>query len=289
MKIAACTVMFPDLTPEEVVAELSEAGYDGIEWRVTNHDPKNHEVPSFWGNNLCTLNPTPQDAERAKQLTLETNLDVPNIGLYVGPDSGANALSLVEQGMQFAEHVGAPSVRVNPALYKGDYHRAFEGSLEFFRKVEALAKQYKVRALIETHLYFITPSASLTHRLVSHFDPTLVGVIYDPGCLAREGYEAYLMGLQLLGPYLAHVHLKNHAFVRPPGGGVWEGKWMPLEDGTVDYKDVIQSLLKVGYDGWLSIEDFSSFRPSREVISHNLRFIQNLLAEVQREHNPAAV
>ncbi len=38
MKYAIFTVSTPEFTPEEAVIELKDAGYDGIEWRVTD-DP----------------------------------------------------------------------------------------------------------------------------------------------------------------------------------------------------------------------------------------------------------
>jgi sugar phosphate isomerase/epimerase len=34
MKLGVFTVGLPDLTPEEAVRELKDAGYDGVEWRV---------------------------------------------------------------------------------------------------------------------------------------------------------------------------------------------------------------------------------------------------------------
>ncbi len=280
MKFAAFTVMLPDLSPEEAVTALAKAGYDGIEWRVTTLDPnRRNESPSFWGNNLCTLEPTPQNADRARRLAQEAGLELSNLGTYLSPHD----VTAVETAMQFAERAGVPSLRVNAEPYIGDYHGAFERSLEFYCEVEKLAKKYKVRALVETHQGLLTPSASLAHRFVSHFDPHHVGVIYDPGNMVLEGFETYLMGLQLLGPYLAHVHLKNAAFVRPDDGGVWQPRWTALENGVVNFKEVVRSLIKVGYDGWLVMEDFSAARGSLETLTHNITFIKNLLAEVQRE------
>jgi sugar phosphate isomerase/epimerase len=69
MKVGVFTVGLPDLTPEEAVRELKEAGYDGVEWRVTRVPEKaRSEEPSFWGNNLCTLAPTEEEARRAPHL-----------------------------------------------------------------------------------------------------------------------------------------------------------------------------------------------------------------------------
>jgi sugar phosphate isomerase/epimerase len=35
MKVGVFTVGLPDMMPEEAVRELRDAGYDGVEWRVT--------------------------------------------------------------------------------------------------------------------------------------------------------------------------------------------------------------------------------------------------------------
>jgi sugar phosphate isomerase/epimerase len=132
--------------------------------------------------------------------------------------------------------------------------------------------------LIEIHHETICPSASLAHRLISNFDPQAIGAIYDPGNMVYEGFENYRMGLELLGPYLAHVHIKNAAFARPAGGGVWTATWAPLEDGVVNYPQLFAALRAVGYDGWLSMEDFSAARPSREALRHNLAFVRDVIA-----------
>jgi sugar phosphate isomerase/epimerase len=95
--------------------------------------------------------------------------------------------------------------------------------------------------------------------------------------MAREGFEDYRIGAELLGPYLAHVHVKNAAFERPAGGGVWEPRWAPLEDGVVDFGLVFEALALVGYRGWLVIEDFSGSRPSREALKHNLEFVRSFV------------
>ena len=38
-----------------------------------------------------------------------------------------------------------------------------------------------------------------------------LGIIHDVGNMVYEGYERYEMGLSILGPYLAHVHVKSAA------------------------------------------------------------------------------
>lgn len=277
MKVGVFTVMLPDLTPEEAARALGEAGYDGVEWRVkATHQEQRGDAPSFWGNNLCTFEPTEEEAERARTLAASAGLDIPNLGSYIG----VGDVEATEAAMRFAKRAGSPQLRVSAGAPEGGYAESFARARGFLAEVEGLAKRYGVRALIEVHHRTICPSASLTHRLVSHFDPEAIGVIYDPGNMAFEGYEDYCVGLELLGPYLAHVHLKNTRYDRPQGGGVWQAGWAPLEDGVVNFPQLFAALRRVGYDGWLSVEDFSAARSSREALVHNLAFIRTHLASL---------
>jgi sugar phosphate isomerase/epimerase len=276
MKLSVFTVMLPDLTPEEAAQALQAAGYDGVEWRVTRvPEERRGEPPSFWGNNRCTLAPTEAEARRARSLAQSAGLAIPNLGTYIA----VGDLSATEEAMRFAQVAGAEQIRVGVGSSQGaSYAERFAAAQAFLTEVEPLALRYGVRALVEIHHRTICPSASLAHRLVSHFDPQAVGVIYDPGNMVYEGFEDYDLGIELLGPYLAHVHLKNGAFTRPEGGGVWTAHWAPLEDGVVDFPQVLAALRATGYDGWLSMEDFSAARPSREALRHNLAFIRGAIA-----------
>jgi len=273
MKVGVFTVSLPDLTPDEAVREIKDAGYDGVEWRVT-HVPEElrSDEPSFWGNNLCTLEPTVEEARRARRLSEEAGLEIPGLGTYVA----LGDLEAAHEAMRFAVTAGVPQVRVGAGAPDGrPYEELFDAAREFLAGDEDLARSHGVKALIEIHHKTICPSASLAQRLVSSFDPGLVGVILDPGNMAQEGFEDYRIGAELLGPYLAHVHIKNSAFERPAGGGVWEPRWAPLEDGVVDFGQVFEALEHVGYDGWLVMEDFSGVRPSREALKFNLEFLRS--------------
>ena len=276
MKPGVFTVMLPDLTPEEAVRELRAAGYDGVEWRVTTTlAARRNEAPSFWGSNLCTLEPTVEDAARGARLAREVGLELVGLTTYLQ----VGDLGAAENALHIAKLAGAAHIRVGLGSPDGGYYAAFEQATAYLREVERLARRYGVKALVETHHKTITPSASLAHRLVSSFDPEHIGVLYDPGNLVFEGFEDYRLGLELLGPHLAHVHLKNARFVRGENG-VWQPEWSPLGDGAVDFRGLLDALKGVGYDGWLVVEDFSAARPSREALRHNRQFVRSLLASV---------
>ena len=281
MKLAIFTVMLPDLTPEEAARALKDSGYDGVEWRVAwIPEEKRGDVPSFWGNNRCTFAPTQEAAVRARAVSQAAGLAVPGLGTYI--DVGD--LAATEDAMRFAQTAGAPQLRVGVGAFRAgaSYADLFAKAKDFLAEVEPLARRYGVKALVEIHHGTICPSAALAYRLVSHFDPECIGVIFDAGNMAHEGFEDYRLGLELLGPYLTHVHLKNAAYDRPAAGGVWQPRWSPLEDGVVDFSRLFGALGAVGYDGWLAVEDFSEARESRAALKHNYTFVQKFMQKQVR-------
>lgn len=275
MKFSVCTVMLPELTPEEAVKEIRNAGYEGVEWRVTHiNKERQNEPPSFWGNNLCTLEPTDVDAERARSLSESSCLTIAALDAYIP----IGDISATKKILRFAQISAATQIRVGIwKLRDTSYKALFKRARTFLQEIEDMTRRHGIKWLIETHQKTICPSASSTYKFVSHFDPEYVGVIFDPGNMVFEGYEDYRLSIEILGSYLAHVHLKNAAFTCPEGGGIWKARWSPMEDGVVDFPKFIAALKDAGYDGWMSMEDFSKARPCRETLRYNIKYIKNII------------
>ncbi|WP_189000844.1 sugar phosphate isomerase/epimerase family protein [Paenibacillus nasutitermitis] len=278
MKLSVFTVATADVTPEELCREAAAAGIEGIEWRCKEISAETRlEAPSFWGNNHSTLSPLASEEEigRFKQA-------VDNYGrktLALAPYIQCGDLETTERIFKLANRMDASMVRVGVPAYNRtrSYNELYDQAVVYLQEVEVLAKEHNLKALVETHHYTIAPSASLAHRLVSGFNPDHIGVIYDPGNMVHEGYENFRLGLELLGPYLAHVHVKNAGWL-PAGGdhpnsaaaavqGTVEGdslqpidwtcSWRPIASGVIPWKQVLTDLKAVKYDGWLGLEDFS--------------------------------
>jgi sugar phosphate isomerase/epimerase len=49
-----------------------------------------------------------------------------------------------------------------------------------------------------------------------------------------------------------------------------------MRKGVVDFVDVLRGLKKVGYDGWLSFEDFSQEKSQAERVKDNLVYIKEV-------------
>ncbi len=283
MKFAVFTVSTPDYTPTEVVKKIKDSGYDGIEWRVTDEEPKSKGT-GFWSGNKSTLpfSTIEEKASEYKKLTDDAGLEMPSLGTYVSCDD----LASVERVMKAAALMGVPMLRVRVPNYDNSlpYKTLFDTSREQYKRVAKLAAKHNVKALVELHHRSICPSASSARLFLDGFDTSHVGVIHDAGNMVFEGFEAYRLGFETLGPLLAHIHIKNARWfpVRylPDGGVEWKADWAPVSKGSADIRSLLEALEAIGYDEWIAFEDFSSERPLDERLTSNLEYVTTVWAEV---------
>ncbi len=285
MRFAAFTASLPDWTPEEAVAELADAGYDGVEWRVTDQQPSADGTPGFWAGNRCTwpFATLTDDVSRIAAITSSAGLAMPSLGTYVGCGDPA----AVDTAMAAAAALGVPQLRVAVPPYdpQDSYRAVWQQRRAEYAEVAQLAARHGVRALVEIHHRTPVQSPHAAASFVDGFDPTHVGVIHDVGNMVFEGWSDYRLGLEVLGAHLAHVHLKNGRWTRegerPDGTGDWRAGAAPLRDGIVDVGALFVALRQVGYDRWVTFEDFSTERPLGVRIRDNLALARQAYAAAQ--------
>lgn len=280
-RYAAFTVMTPELTIEEVASTLSKLGYSGVEWRVHNVPASPCACTDFWRGNKATIDfgTILEKAAQIRKITDDNGLETIGLGTYIS----YKHLDDIKQCMEAAKIMGCSSVRVATPKYDGseDYNDMLDIAVTGFDKVQELAKQYNVRATVEIHETNICCSASLAYRLVSNFDPDYIGVIFDPGNMVCQGYEGWQIALEVLGPYLSHVHVKNAAWVETEStecAKAWKTKDVPLKEGFVNWCEVMTALDKVGYKGWLALEDFAPGDATAK-LTDGIAFLRSIEAE----------
>ncbi|MBM4079856.1 MAG: sugar phosphate isomerase/epimerase [Planctomycetes bacterium] len=263
MKLSVYTLACPEFTFEQAAAKLVQHGIPGVEWRVgkvtkeITFDPR--DPGRFWSSNRATI---PQDdvenvAKRVAKITADHGLQASILAGAPQPTE----LDQIRREMAAAQTLGAFAVRVAAGPVAADIVAAFDSSREAWEAVEDLARRTGVKALVEIHHGTLIPTASATRRFVQDRDPKHVGVLYDPGNMVWEGTERPDYALQMIRPWLAHVHVKNaRAFIE----GADERRclrfayrWCSLRTGMVNWAAIVAALRKVGYDGFLSLEDFT--------------------------------
>ncbi len=270
MRFSVATVSLPTLDIATCIAHVRGAGFGGIEWRV---EPRPGSIPDavpahpFLVDHRATLPLEVNAAAAAGRETRAAGLDVVGLAPYIE----VGDTDMLRLACEMANAAGAAQIRLQaPRISRTNkpYALLFDETVAFFHQVQDAARAAGIRALLEIHHNTICSSAALAHRVVSRFDPDTIGVIYDLGNLVFEGYEAHDIALDLLGDHLGHVHLKNAAHFRSPGGG-WKPGWTPLEDGEIDVPATLELIARRGYTGWVSVEDMSLDRSPTATLHHN--------------------
>ena len=286
MKYAVFTVSMPDYTPEKAAEKIKAVGYDGVEWRVQDDAPKT-DGRSFWQGNKATLPLTgfEADAPKWKKMTEDAGLEMPGIATYVKCHEPEKA----EGAIKGAAALGAPALRIQVPNYDGteSYAKLWDASRKQYETIVQMAATNGVKALVELHHRTIVASANAARRFLEGFDPAHVGAIHDAGNMVIEGWEHPRAAFEALGPYLAHVHMKNARWVPgetlPDGTVEWTSSFCPIPEGIASVRTVMRSLKQVGYDGWITFEDFSTDRSVEENLENNLAYIKAIEKEVAAE------
>ena len=262
MKYSVTSVILPDLDVVETCQLLQKLGYDGVEWRVRYTPP--HAVGkgySYWGEHKTDLSPAnlPQKAEEVARITADHGLEIPAIASNLRADEYEEIKRLADGVARMGKipiRLGAPRRYDRTA----SYHELYREAVEAYARAIEILKPYGLPILIEIHGGTIMVSASLAYRIVSNFSPQDIGAIYDINNMARDGFETFRIGMELLGDYLQHCHAGGW---RPVAGerradGTLEWKWegCDLSDSILDVPQFLADLKAVNYKGFISIEDF---------------------------------
>jgi len=281
MRYSATSVMLPQLTMEEQAELLQRLGFDGVEWRVRRVSDDQRAKPfSEWGAHKNDLTPESfaANAPKMKQVAADHGLAIAGIA----SNAGAEDIEHVKLLAEGAAACGAPFVRVGcPRRYDGsvDYNVLYDETIEAYGKALDAIEPFGVKAALEIHGGTIHVSASLAHRIVSHWSPERVCVIFDPNNMIRDGVETTELALELLGPYIGHAHVGGH---RPVAKGVdengtreWEWESVPLAEGLYDYPRLLKKLKAMGYDRFISVEDFRGV-PVEEKLKEGIEYLRGV-------------
>ncbi|HBP38483.1 MAG TPA: sugar phosphate isomerase/epimerase [Clostridiales bacterium] len=285
MKYSVFSVCTPEYDICDTVQLLKNLGFDGVEWRVA--DPPPAAKPAdytfegrYWSYNRSTLDISQieKEAARIKDICSQAGIEICALATYLGLWDVVD----IERALNAAQAMECPSIRVDMPFYDGteNYRSLFSRSAAQVIELAKLAARYQVRINFETHMGNIIPSASAAYRLVSGCDPNHIGIIFDPGNMVYEGFENYRLGIELLGEYLAHVHVKNSLWqlngTSDDGVNTWNPTWAPFKKGYADLGNLIQVLRESNYSGYLSVEDFSNQEETAAKLKGDLEFLRRL-------------
>jgi inosose dehydratase len=174
-------------------------------------------------------------------------------------DLGATVLVLAEAGdaarLAAAGHVTPGST---PAFDADAWRRFADGATA----IAGAARELGLTTAFHPHVGSYVETEAEIEQLLQRTDPSLVGLCIDSGHLAYAGVDVLTM-TQRHRARVRHVHLKDVSatILQEARTGGWSfseavgrGIFVPLGDGAVDLRAMLNALRSTGYDGWLVVE-----------------------------------
>ncbi|MGQ9555152.1 MAG: sugar phosphate isomerase/epimerase family protein [Anaerolineae bacterium] len=164
--------------------------------------------------------------------------------------------------------------------------------------IAKLAEGSGVTANIHIHSEaFMSADAAVVYLMLKDRDPKQVGVYIDPGHMTVEGGgRGWMIGLDLLSPWVNLVAVKSMAWVHEYDPELMQERWrpqmVPLRQGAARWLEVFRCLKQIGYDGIISLhseyQGSYSWRDlsTDEVLAQSaedLAFIKYIAARVSSE------
>lgn len=275
MKIGMNMLLWTDHVTEQhfpIIEDLKKTGYDGIEVPLGTGDRAHYARIGAFLDDLglgCTC---------VTSLLEETNIASSD------PAIRAAGLDRLKWAIDRAAELGAEVIcgPIHSAFAYFSYHPPREEELnwsaEMLREAGDYAQAAGVvlapEALNRFECYLVNTMAQLKVLLAKVNHPA-VGAIFDTH---HANIEEKNQGtaIRLIAPHLAHVHITENDRGTP-------GR------GQVNWEEVFAALKSVGYDGWLTIEAFSTaipefansinvwrdYSPSDEIYREGYQFIQD--------------
>lgn len=286
MKLSMYSVCLPECDIPEGIARSKAWGFEGMEWKLgpkpSAEKPEGWNFATrYWSWNRCALVEDDLAATAAEAAEMARGAGMASVSLASGYDLFQT--EKVDALLQAAKGSGTPMARVWFPWYRGDVNarELFDRSRKALPEMQRMAKAHGIRIVFETHMNNLGATASMMTRLLDGFDPEWLGVIFDPGNMVYEGFESYRMGLELLGPMLHHVHVKNAVWLptepNAAGGRRFKPDWALMDEGFADLETLFRELRRQRYAGWISVEDFDNSLPTFEKMDRTSKYLQRLL------------
>jgi sugar phosphate isomerase/epimerase len=244
------------------------------------------DLRGAWGVNVLRMDD--EMAGRVRQLCDQAGIGVACIGSPIGKSPIADPPEKEQANLarifRVAERVGARRVRIfsfyPPA---GASHQEFDGYVERaahrLARLAEMAGQEGFILVLENEKGIVGDTIARCHRLLGLVNSPHFRFAWDPANFVQEREaDVTVRGWPLLGPYVAHVHIKDASLA--------DGKICPAGAGDGQVVELLAALRDSGYQGFLSLEPHlliarhSSGFSGPEGMATAARALRKLMAEV---------
>jgi hexulose-6-phosphate isomerase len=225
-KAAGFAMVQGDLSVEDKLRLLKDAGFDGV------------EVATQGRQGAPSLQETARASEKA---------GLPVHGVV--HSSNTDLKSAIDEAAAY----GAASVlHVVRSNRDGSYMDNYRETQEIIRRAIPYAEQKKVYILIENvwATFLIDPLTMA--RYIDELDSPYVKAYLDIGNVMRWGWPHHW--IEVLGKRVVKVHVKEYNLDVAMKEGMGKGFDFPIGGGSIDWAKVRQELKKIDYRGWATAE-----------------------------------
>jgi L-ribulose-5-phosphate 3-epimerase len=162
------------------------------------------------------------------------------------PEVVARSLRGMETSLRNAKLWGADAVLLVPAVVNPQttYTQAWERSQREIRKLIPLAEELRVIIAIEEVWNKFLLTAPDFAKYVDEFKSPWIRAYFDVGNIVMYGFPQEW--IRTLGSRIVKFHLKDFKFDTR--------QWVPLMEGSIDWKEVRQAIGEIGFSGYLTVE-----------------------------------
>ncbi|MBX3278547.1 MAG: sugar phosphate isomerase/epimerase [Acidobacteria bacterium] len=162
------------------------------------------------------------------------------------PEVVARSLRGMETSLRNAKLWGADAVLLVPAVVNPQttYTQAWERSQREIRKLIPLAEELRVVIAIEEVWNKFLLTAPDFAKYVDEFKSPWIRAYFDVGNIVMYGFPQEW--IRTLGSRIVKFHLKDFKFDTR--------QWVPLMEGSIDWKEVRKAIGEIGFSGYLTVE-----------------------------------
>ena len=246
MKYAFSNLSSPQWSIEHTADEAARMGYDAIELRLLNG-----EVIDPVRDEQAVIASVAQIRARGLEICAFDTSCRFNVS---DAEARAHQCADLLAWIALAQKTSVSRLRVfggaNPQAPSDEEANGWVA--EALHSVAGQAEQAGVIVVIETHDAFA--SARRVARVLQQVASPGIGALWDSHHPYRVGESAQDV-VEALGPYLAHVHVKDAR----RSGDNWQ--LVPLGEGEVPVREQLSILKQRGYDGYVSVEWEKKWHP----------------------------
>jgi hexulose-6-phosphate isomerase len=241
-----CSVALPPKMPVAEKFKLArDNGFEGIELRMGDE-----LAPDSTAADLARLS----DVAQQNSITVVSLWDSNPLSKAPlnSPDPAlrAKGVDAIRQAIDFARKLNCQAILLYPGRVSPDigYQDTWDRFTAELRKLLPDAAQARVTLTMENVWNKFLLSPVEMRAFVDQFRSPWLASHLDMGNVMQYGYPQDW--IRTLGTRIKRIHVKDYKL----SAKAEQGRFVPLFEGDVDFKAVMQALVAVGYSGFLSPE-----------------------------------